>query len=106
MGGESSGGAISEAAFDSSVELISDQPVLSQAEADQIAKAKLNEMSLNLITGDGVCLGRTDLRSGTVIKIDGIGVRFSGQYYVTSAIHYFEPQRGYRTHFSVRRSGA
>jgi len=106
MGGESSGGAISEAAFDASVELISDQPVLSQAEADQIAKAKLNEMSLKLITGDGVCLGRTDLRSGTVIKIDGIGVRFSGQYYVTAAIHRFEPQRGYRTQFTVRRSGA
>jgi phage protein D len=106
MGGQSSGGAISEAAFDAAAELISRQPVLSQAEADQIAKAKLNTLSLKLITGNGVCLGRTDLRSGVVIKIDGVGERFSGQYYVTSAIHYFEPQRGYRTHFTVRRSGA
>lgn len=106
MGGQSSGGEISDAAFGTAVELISDQPVLSQTEADQIAKAKLNALSLKLITGDGVCWGRTDLRSGTVIKIDGVGDRFSGQYYVTSALHYFEPRRGYRTHFSVQRSGA
>lgn len=106
MGGQSSGGALSEAAFGAAVELISDLPVLSQSEADQIAKAQLNGLSLKLITGEGICLGRTDLRSGIVIKIDGVGERFSGQYYVTSAIHYFEPQRGYRTHFTVRRSGA
>ena len=49
-----------------------------QAEADQIAKARLNEMALELITGHGLCLGRTDLRAGKVIKIDGVGKRFSG----------------------------
>jgi phage protein D len=106
MGGQSSGGAISEDAFGATVALISELPVSSQSEADQIAKARLNALALGLITGDGCCWGRTDLRSGTVIKIDGVGERFSGQYYVTSALHRYQPLRGYRTHFSVRRSGA
>ena len=106
MGGQSSGGAMSEEAFGAAVALISELPVLSQSEADQIAKARLNALSLGLITGDGCCWGRTDLRSGSVIKIDGVGERFSGQYYVTSAIHRYQPSHGYRTYFSVQRSGA
>jgi len=106
MGGQSSGGAISESAFGAAVALVSELPVLSQSEADQIAKARLNALSLELITAEGSCWGRTDLRSGSVIRVEGVGDRFSGQYYVKSAIHNYQPQGGYRTHFSLRRSGA
>ena len=82
MGGQSSGGAIIENAFGAAVALISELPVLSQPEADQIAKARFNALGLELITGEGRCWGRTDLRSGSVIKIDGVGERFGGNYYV------------------------
>jgi len=106
MGGKSSGAKLADAAFGAAVALVSSQPVLAQAEADQIAKALFNETALELITGEGVCLGRTDLRAGKVIKIDEIGKRFSGQYYITSAAHSYQAGGGYMTYFTVRRSAS
>jgi phage protein D len=106
MGGQESGAAIIEGAFGAAIELLSESPVASQAEADQLAKARFNHLLLNLISGEAVCWGRTDLRAGKVIKIEGVGKRFSGQYHVTSAIHRYSPQRGYRTNFTVRRNAS
>src|SRR5262249_45002421 len=80
MGGQKSGPKAVESAFGAAAGVIGTHPVMSQAEADQFAKALFNDMALAYIRGDGVCWGRTDLRSGKVIKIDGIGKRFSGQY--------------------------
>jgi phage protein D len=106
MGGQSSGAAIAQSAFGDAIDVISDQPVGTQAEADQIAKARFNEMVLDLVTGEGLCRGRTDIRAGKVIKIDGIGQRFGGPYYVTSAIHRYSPATGYVTEFMVRRNAS
>jgi len=106
MGGQSSGAALAEKAFGAAVELLGAYPVATQAEADQLAKARLNQLALELISGEGVCYGRTDLRSGKVIKIEGVGRRFSGQYYVKSAAHSFSSQDGYKTRFTVRRNAS
>jgi Bacteriophage probable baseplate hub protein len=106
MGGQSSGAALAKEAFGAAVELLGAYPVATQAEADQLAKARLNQLVLELISGDGVCYGRTDLRSGEVIKIEGVGTRFSGQYYVTSAVHSYSSQDGYKTRFTVRRNAS
>ena len=104
MGGDNSAAAVVEEAFSSAVARVSDRPILTQAEADQFAKARFNHLALTLVTGEGVCWGRTDLRPGKVIKIDGIGRRFNGQYYVKATVHYYHSQSGYRTHFTVRRN--
>jgi uncharacterized protein len=106
MGGQSSGAAIAQSAFGDAVEVVSDRPVGAQAEADQIAKARFNELALELVTGEGVCSGRTDIRAGKVIKIDGVGRRFGGPYYVTSAVHHYSPTGGYVTEFVVRRNAS
>ena len=95
-----------EGAFGAAIELLSAHPVATQAEADQLAKARFNHLVLDLISGEGVCWGRTDLRAGKVITIDGVGQRFSGQYYVTAVVHRYLPQRGYQTHFTVRRNAS
>ena len=86
--------------------MVHDRPVMTQAEADQMAKARFNNAALALIVAEGVCWGRTDMRSGRVIKIDGLGRRFSGNYYVTAASHRYLPQRGYYTRFTVRRNAS
>jgi len=106
MGGQSSGAAIVQSAFGEAIDVVSDQPVGAQAEADQIAKARFNDLVLELVTGEGLCRGRTDIRAGKVIKIDGIGRRFGGPYYVTSAIHRYSPASGYVTEFMVRRNAS
>jgi len=104
MGGEKSGPQLAGEAFGSADGTLYSFPVGNQAEADQIAKAQLNDLALSLVEGDGTCLGRTDLRAGKVIKIDGVGRRFGGLYYVTDAIHRYTPVEGYRTGFTVRRN--
>ncbi len=104
MGGQSSGAEIIESAFGAVGELMSARPAATQAEADAQAKSRFNELLLDLVMGEGVARGRTDLRAGKVIKIDGVGKRFSGQYYVSSATHRYSPRLGYQTHFTVRRN--
>ncbi len=106
MGGEKSGPALIESAFGTTMRMLSDHPVMTQAEADQLAKACFNNMALKLISGEGVCWGRTDLRLGKVIKIEGVGKRFSGQYYVSALTHRYRPQHGYYTHFEVQRNAS
>ena len=104
MGGSDSGAALADSAFGAAAVLVSDAPVFSQAEADQQASARFNRALLQLVAGDGVCSGRTDLKPGQVIKLDGLGTRFSGQYYVTAVRHRYTPRRAYQTHFEVRRN--
>lgn len=103
MGGQNSGANLTQTAFSAAIRQIGNRPVVTQAEADQLAKAKFNQGVLELITGDGVCRGRPDLRAGKVIGINGIGQRFSGQYYVTAASHRYSSS-GYYTHFTVQRN--
>lgn len=106
MGGKSSGAAAAKKAFGQSINVTGSYPVPTQAEADQVAKALFNETVLEFISGEGICAGSTDVRAGKVIKIDGIGNRFGGPYYVTSAVHRYLPTRSYQTHFAVRRNAS
>ncbi|KYC43638.1 hypothetical protein WA1_00240 [Scytonema hofmannii PCC 7110] len=105
MGGRQNGAQLSQQAFGNAIAQISNHPIMSQAEADQLAVAQLNRTTLNLIAGEGVCLGCTDLRAGRVIEITDIGDRFSGRYYVTSVSHRYSYE-GYYTHFCVRRNAS
>lgn len=104
MGGATSGPAAANKAFGEAEATSVDRPIFSQAEADQIARGRFNEMALAYISGEGVCIGRTDLRAGKVIKLDGLGQRFSGLYYITTTTHSYRPAIGYRTAFTSRRN--
>ncbi len=104
MGGSKGGPKAADGAFKAAVGTVVDRPVFSQAEADQIARGRLREMALAYVTGEGVAVGRTDLKAGTVIKIEGVGKRFSGLYYLASVRHTYTPERGYRTEIGVRRN--
>lgn len=104
MGGSKGGLAAADGAFNAAQGALVDRPVLSQAEADQIARGRLKEMALAYVTGDGVAVGRAELKAGTVVKIDGYGKRFSGLYYLASVCHTYSVKRGYRTAFTVRRN--
>lgn len=104
MGGSTSGPKAVRRAYGQAVNSIVNQPLMSQAEADQIALGQFNDMALSYITGEGICQGRTDLRAGKVIEITGVGKRFSGLYYVTSTNHSYSRSQGYSTSFTVRRN--
>lgn len=104
MGGASTGPSAADGAFGAATMTFVTYPVFTRAEADKIAQGQLEDMALAYIMGEGQVEGTPDLRAGSVIKLKGIGARFSGLYYVTATAHVYSPHRGYRTSFSIRRN--
>jgi len=104
MGGSSSGPSAVRRAFDSAAGTRVTQPVHSQEEADQLARRGFVEMATRYIRAEGLCIGDPRLRAGTVVKIEGLGDRFSGLYNITLVEHRFGRHKGYRTAFSARRN--
>jgi len=104
MGGKQLGPVLVDGAFGKTSETIVEVPVISQAEADQMAKALFNEMALGLVCGDGEAVGNTSLKAGTTMRLGGLGARFSGVYYIRRAEHRITPKIGYVTRFHVVRS--
>ena len=52
--------------------------------------------------GSGSTVGLPDLRSGSVVEVDGLGKRFTGRYFVTGTTHGIT-NGGYTTQFECRR---
>ena len=104
MGGTTTGPAKVKGLFTSTGSTRVTMPVQSQEEADQMAKRGFSEMALGYIKAEGVCIGDPSLRAGTVVKVEGIGERFSGLYYLCSTEHRFSMRKGYRTAFSALRN--
>lgn len=102
-GDDSSGPQVAEDSFGGKSEQVVDAPVMSQAEAEALATALLNDRAYRYVTGDGEIIGLPDLRPGHNLELAGLGERFSGAYYVTSVEHNLGPS-GFRTKFHVRRN--
>jgi len=78
-----------------------DQFVRSPNEAEALAQAVLDESTAAFVEAEGTCDGNPKLRAGCAVRIEGVGNRFSGTYYVTQAIHEWTKERGLMTHFTV-----
>lgn len=77
-----------------------DEPVVSQAEADILAAARLDELSGAFIEAEGTAFRRPDIQAGQHIRIEGLGKRLSGVYLVTRASHTYT-NKGLYTRFMV-----
>ena len=77
------------------------RPVESQAEADAMAKAVYDDLDGAFVQAEGTCLGDPAIKPGTTVKMDNLGKRLSGQYYVTSATHTVDAYGAYTTAFVV-----
>ena len=108
MGGKS-GPEIAEAIFkekwmlDQEPMLYENHDIENQEEANEVAKAQLEAKALDFITAQGSIIGTPSLKARSVIKLTGLGQRFSGPYYVTSVTHTIDSS-GYRTDFQVKRN--
>jgi phage protein D len=89
-------------AFGSRREIITDQPVRSQREAEDRARRILRELHKGMVEASAETIGLPDLRAGRKVQIDGVGDRFSGQYYITESMHTIN-DGGYKTTFKARR---
>lgn len=77
------------------------EPVYTQEEAEKRAQSSLDSSSDQFIKGSGECVGIPEIRAGGYITIDGVGRRFSMDYYIESATHKIDAS-GYTTQFSVK----
>jgi len=80
------------------------QPVFTQAEADQRAKAALNERAKQFLTGEGETIGLPEIRPDRNVELASLGVPFSKIYYIQQATHKID-SNGYRTRFKVKETG-
>ena len=88
-----------------SVFTIINRPVGSPADIANSALAILHELRTKLnnrLTGSGSAVGDPRIRAGAVIRLEGLGPDFSGDYRVSSATHTIDTN-GYRTTFEVRK---
>jgi phage protein D len=82
---------------------IKNRILASKKEADDMAKAELNSIGDNLITGSGSIIGTPELIPGSILTLQRVGQRFSGKYFVTKVSHTIDGN-GYITSFNLRRN--
>ena len=83
-------------------EVVVDEPVFTPAQARERATAILLERYKGLVKASVTCVGLPDLRAGQRVRIEGVGARFSGSYFITETTHTIG-DGGYTTKFSARR---
>ncbi len=85
-------------------EVVVDDPIETEAEANEKARGILADKLKDLITGRGSTVGLPDLRAGRVVVINGLGARYNGRYLVTESTHKISGA-GYTTEFNARLEG-
>ncbi|HYH46131.1 MAG TPA: hypothetical protein VEG34_10625 [Thermoanaerobaculia bacterium] len=82
-----------------------DRPIRSPADIVASALFLYSELRSKLnqrLTGSGSAIGDPRIRAGAVIRLEGLGPDFSGDYRVSSASHSLDGS-GYKTGFEVRK---
>lgn len=102
VGGQRNGGELARNAFNLQAhDLTADRPIRTQAQADRLAQAVAERHTSRFIVAEGTCAGNPAIVAGVALRLDGIGRRFAGTYFVTSATHVYRPAQGYHVEFSV-----
>lgn len=83
---------------------IGHRPVNSPQEARRIASQTHERINRQMLTASGSTIGLPALRAGCNVRINGVGKRFSGAYFVTATTHTLSDS-GYTTRFEARREG-
>ena len=94
------GGAAANSAFGSAEAIITDQPVFTTDEAKALVEGLSNDISREFVQAEGVCAGDPRVKAGYTVTIKSVGTRFSGKYFVTSAVHVYA-EEGYETRFTI-----
>jgi phage protein D len=103
IGESSPGGQVAQQAFGIDAEDLSIEGVWrEQAEADIVAKARIDQNVTGFVTAEGLAKGDPRIVAGAKVKVDNVGTKFGGTYVVTAAKHTIDrSQDGYTTEFVV-----
>jgi|SRR5579859_964631 len=85
-------------------QIVHDLPFTAQ-EAQTLAESEYRRVARRFVTGTGMAEGDSRLRVGTKLTLKATGTMFDGNYYVTRTRHMFDGISGFRTQFSVERTG-
>ncbi len=94
------GNELAQKAFGKASVTVADHPVATQAEADSLASGLITQLWSTDVKGEGIAFGNGNIRPGYSVTLQGLGTRFSGKYYVTSARHVIDAD-GYVTEFGI-----
>jgi len=83
-------------------ERVINRPVFTKVEAQAAARDILLGHAQELITVRGTVVGLPRLRAGSRVLIDNVGLRLTGEYFVTESTHTLNSS-GYQTRFTARR---
>lgn len=84
---------------------IVDRPVDSKEEADAVARAIFNQLSMEFVTGEVEFIGDPKINPGQAVELKQFGKRFSGKYLVTQVTHLMIPRStGFRTRIKIARN--
>ncbi|NQY94454.1 MAG: hypothetical protein HRT43_09835 [Campylobacteraceae bacterium] len=81
-----------------------DSTDLDTAQAKDIAETHLTMASMNFLKAQGTCKGDPRFKLGEFIKIEGVGDKISGDYYISSYEHIFN-NKGFKTSFEIKANG-
>lgn len=95
------GGQTAERAFGGSAkEIVVNRPVATQEEANILAQAICDEIGQGFIEAECVSFGNPAIQAGVMVRLEGLGSRFSGTYRVTHVLHRYDAS-GYTTEFTI-----
>ena len=97
IGGGEVGASSAAGKFGDSTAYITDVPVSSQAQANELAKAELNRMARQFAKGSCTVEGNDKLRAGQVVEFKGLSGQHNGKYYIISTRHMITAKSGYVT---------
>jgi hypothetical protein len=86
-----------------STKVVTVERAIDNKKAEEIALSIIDKASKTLFTGSGECIGIPQIKPQVTIRIENVGKKFCGKYYVESATHVINDS-GYRTNFKVNRN--
>lgn len=105
LNGDDSGASILAGALGNRVESTAHTLPLSSTETQAHAEALFRAGARRFVVGRGVAETDPRLRVGAQLDLKGLGVLFSGKYYVSQVRHVFDGRNGIRTEFTGERPG-
>ncbi len=100
-GATKTGGAAAKSAFQKSASsVVVSHPVSTPDAAKAMAKALRDNVGTEYFQAEGLAFGEPTLQAGYKVKVERVGTRFSGNYYVTAASHIYRDGL-YETVFTV-----
>ena len=86
--------------FGAAEAVVTDHPVFTSDEANALATGLSQDVARDFVEAEGECGGHPQVLAGYDITIEGVGRRFGGKYFVTSATHVYEGGK-YKTTFTI-----